>query len=94
MKNSVLIKAPAKINLFLRILGQRENGYYNIRTGITFLDLYDEIKISFSKKNNLFYSGPFRPVSDKFDNDIITKVLECISLKKQMKFIDQEFVQI
>jgi len=85
MQDSVIIKAPAKINLFLRITGQKENGYHNIRTGITFLDLHDELKISFSKKNNLFYSGFFKPTSKEFKNDIIVKVLEKISLNKKTK---------
>ena len=57
MQDSVVIKAPAKINLFLRIVGQKEDGYHNIRSGITFLDLHDELKITFSTKNNLIYSG-------------------------------------
>ena len=55
MQNRVAIKAPAKLNLFLRILGQKNNGYHIIRTGITFLDLYDEISISLSDTNNLSY---------------------------------------
>ena len=46
MKDSVFIRAPAKLNLFLNIIGQNNNGYHNIRTGITFLDLYDVINIS------------------------------------------------
>ena len=85
MQDSILIKAPAKINLFLRILDQKEDGYHNIRTGVTFLDLYDEIKISFSNKNNLLYSGPFKPTTEKFDNDIIIKLLNHITLKKKKK---------
>ena len=63
MKDSVFIKAPAKLNLFLHIIGQNNNGYHNIRTGITFLDLYDDINISLSDINNLSYNGPFKPSS-------------------------------
>ena len=66
MKDSVFIKAPAKLNLFLHIIGQNNNGYHNIRTGITFLDLYDEINISLSDINNLSYNGPFKPSSSIF----------------------------
>ena len=36
--------APAKINLFLKILNKRYDNYYNIRSGITFINLFDEIK--------------------------------------------------
>ena len=53
MKDSVFIKAPAKLNLFLHIVGQNNNGYHKIRTGITFIDLYDEINISLNDKNQV-----------------------------------------
>ena len=56
MQDNIVIKAPAKLNLFLRIIGQKNNGYHIIRTGITFLDLYDEISISLSNINKLSYT--------------------------------------
>lgn len=85
MQDSVVIKAPAKLNLFLQILGQKSNGYHTIHTGITFLDLYDEVKVSLSNRNSLLYSGPFKPSSSIFKNDIIYKVLNNISMKKETK---------
>ena len=85
MKDSVFIKAPAKLNLFLNIIGQNNNGYHNIRTGITFLDLYDEINISLSDINNLSYNGPFKPSSSIYKNDIIHKVLSNVSMEKEKK---------
>ena len=49
------VLAPAKLNLFLRIIGQKNNGYHIIRTGITFLDLHDEVNISVSNKNHISF---------------------------------------
>lgn len=37
--------APAKINLFLHILGQREDGYHTLQTAFQFLTLEDQIGI-------------------------------------------------
>lgn len=37
--------APAKINLFLRITGRREDGYHNIQTLFQLLDWGDQIRI-------------------------------------------------
>jgi 4-diphosphocytidyl-2-C-methyl-D-erythritol kinase len=37
--------APAKINLFLHITGQREDGYHTLQTVFQLLDYYDEIFI-------------------------------------------------
>jgi len=37
--------APAKLNLCLRILGQRDDGYHLLQTAFQFLDLCDDIRI-------------------------------------------------
>jgi 4-diphosphocytidyl-2-C-methyl-D-erythritol kinase len=39
------VRAPAKINLSLRILGRRKDGFHEIDTLIAPISLYDEIKI-------------------------------------------------
>ncbi len=43
--NSITIKAPAKINLFLEVLGERPDGYTEIRTLLQAVSLYDVITI-------------------------------------------------
>lgn len=40
------IRAPAKINLYLRVLGRRKDGYHSIDTIIVPVSLFDEIKIT------------------------------------------------
>lgn len=42
----VKIKAPAKINLTLEVLGKRPDGYHNISTVMQAVDLYDIITIT------------------------------------------------
>lgn len=45
--NKVLrLKAPAKINLFLHVIGKREDGYHDLITYMQKLSLYDELQIS------------------------------------------------
>ncbi len=39
----ILLYAPAKINIFLRVLGRRPDGYHNLETWMQKLDLYDII---------------------------------------------------
>ena len=82
--DSCVIKAPAKLNLFLRILNQKKNGYHIIRSGITFLDLYDKVSVRLSNKDKLEYIGPFKPKLKRYDNDIILKVLDIFNLKKNI----------
>lgn len=80
------VLAPAKLNLFLKVINKRNNGYHNICTGATFLNLCDEIDISLSKKNSIVYSGPFAPRKGYFANDILKKLLKFLYTKKKERF--------
>ena len=46
------IRAPAKINLFLRVVGRRKDGYHRLDTVLVPISLYDEIKIQKVKSGN------------------------------------------
>ena len=43
-------KAYAKINLFLNVFNKTKDNLHNLKSLVCFIDLYDEIKISESKK--------------------------------------------
>lgn len=45
MLNKVTMKAPAKINLTLDVVGRRENGYHDLRMIMQTIDIYDELTI-------------------------------------------------
>ena len=84
MQDRIIIKAPAKINLFLHVLNKREDGYHNIKSGITFINLFDEVYI---KKNNsmiINYSGAFKPPQDFFKDCIIKKTLKFLNLENKI----------
>jgi 4-diphosphocytidyl-2-C-methyl-D-erythritol kinase len=42
--NGISLKAPAKINLFLEILGKRDDGYHEIETVMQEIDLVDNLQ--------------------------------------------------
>ena len=44
--NTETIKAYAKINLVLNVLGEREDGYHEVETVMQAIDLYDEVTVS------------------------------------------------
>jgi len=46
----VRIRAPAKINLFLRVVGKRKDGYHRLDTLMAPVSLYDEIEIRKSRR--------------------------------------------
>ena len=53
MQDKIKIFTPAKLNMFLKVLGRRFDGYHIIRSGITFIDLFDELEIKKSKSGNI-----------------------------------------
>ena len=61
MRNEVTLKALAKINLGLDVLGRRENGYHDVRMVMQTIYLYDNVTIQKTEepgitvKTNLFY---------------------------------------
>ncbi len=42
----LVLPAPAKLNLFLHVLGRREDGYHNIQSVIQFIDFCDELRFT------------------------------------------------
>lgn len=58
--NSIEISAPAKINLYLRILAKRPDSYHDIETIFARLDLSDEITLKKRKDSsiNVFCDSP------------------------------------
>ena len=80
----ITVQAPAKINLFLRVLEKREDGYHNIRSGITFINLFDEISIAESNRTLINYSGNFNPVSGVYKDCIIKRTLEFLNLYEKV----------
>ena len=69
MLDKIKLQAPAKINLFLRVLNKREDGYHNIRSGITFINLYDEVNIKKSRVTSIKYYGNFSSSSGLYENE-------------------------
>ncbi len=80
MDNSIIEKSPAKINLFLKILNRREDNYHNIRTGVTTIDLFDEILVQPSNQFNIEYKGRFAPENNKFDDCIIKNLFSFLKI--------------
>ncbi len=76
MLDKITEKSPAKINLFLKIIKKREDGFHNIRSGITFVDLYDDITVTPNNTFGVIYSGIFAPKNNIFDDCIINKLFK------------------
>ena len=44
--------APAKLNLFLKVINKRKDGYHNIQSVFQLIDLQDDIFIKLRNKDN------------------------------------------
>lgn len=44
-ENQIQVQTPAKLNLYLEVLGKRDDGFHELETIMTAIDLYDQIRI-------------------------------------------------
>lgn len=62
------LKAHAKLNLFLEVVGRRYDGYHELQSHLVFVELHDEL--SFEKANELVL------VNNEIENNIIIKTAQ------------------
>ena len=74
--------APAKINLFLKIISKRDDGYHNLRSGVTLINLHDEVSAEKSSEFKVKYTGQFAPPDNTFNDCIVEKIFSTYNLKK------------
>lgn len=79
----VYIKARAKINLNLEVVGKREDNYHNLRSVFQKINLYDELYIQKTDTNDLEFQTNVKELNNK--ENIIYKAY--ITLKEKYKAI-------
>lgn len=88
MLDKLIEFSPAKINLFLKIINKRNDGYHNLRSGITLINLFDEVIAKKSSRFKIIYKGRFAPINNIFQDCIIERFfLEFNIPKPNYKFI-------
>ena len=60
-------KAPAKINLFLKIVGKRQNGFHELQSVFQLIDLYDEIFIKVREDGQINFINESKKISKNDD---------------------------
>tara|TARA_B110000196_G_scaffold289742_1_gene275524 strand:+ start:644 stop:1474 length:831 start_codon:yes stop_codon:yes gene_type:complete len=78
--------SPAKLNLFLKIINKREDGYHNIRSGVTLINLFDEITAEKNSEFKVSYIGDFAPLNNKYEDCIVTKLFSKFNIFKPNYF--------
>ena len=90
MLDKIIEKSPAKINLFLKVINKRRDGYHNIRTGITFINLFDKITVKPHYRFEVLYSGSFSPKNNIFENCIIKNLFNFLNKEPPKLFFSIE----
>ncbi len=74
--------SPAKLNLFLKIITKRNDGYHNLRSGVTLINIFDEVIAKKDSQFSVNYIGEFAPRNKKFKDCIVEKIFSKLDLPK------------
>jgi 4-diphosphocytidyl-2-C-methyl-D-erythritol kinase len=88
--NYKIIKSYAKINLSLGVTGRLKSGHHKIESLVSFINLYDEIKIKkiISKKHKIQFFGKFSKGIKKNNTiSILLKILDRKKLLNNQKYL-------
>ncbi len=63
--------APAKLNLFLHVVGQRADGYHLLQTVFQFIDFYDELEFHIREDGQIHQAKPIVGITEDQDLAIL-----------------------
>jgi len=81
----VQILAPAKINLFLKILNKHRDGYHDIETVFEKISLFDRLILRDNPKDEIVIKSNSRDLCFRVKNNTIYKAIESIRRKLRIK---------
>jgi 4-diphosphocytidyl-2-C-methyl-D-erythritol kinase len=71
-------QAPAKINLTLRVLGRRGDGYHELESLVAFADLADTLALQPGAATGLDVAGPFAAVCGLVADNLVLKAVAAL----------------
>ena len=83
MSSYIFWPAPAKLNLFLQITSQREDGYHNLQTVFQFLDVSDRLRFVVRDDGKIIRKTDNEGV--KPEEDLVVKAAKSLQLASGVK---------
>lgn len=74
----LVTRSPAKLNLFLRVLGKRGDGYHEIASLMQAINLFDDLAIESSSEDRVTCTDPELPLDDR---NLVVKALRLFRSK-------------
>jgi 4-diphosphocytidyl-2-C-methyl-D-erythritol kinase len=75
---TLLEKAAAKINLTLRVIGRRADGYHELESLVAFADVADVLTLDAGAEDGLEVSGPFAGKSGPVGDNLVLKAVAAL----------------
>jgi 4-diphosphocytidyl-2-C-methyl-D-erythritol kinase len=76
--------ANAKVNLSLRILGKRPDGYHELESLVAFAEIGDELRMDFDRPAGFKIEGPFAAELTGHDN-LVLRALSAVGPSRHLK---------
>ena len=75
----IAVAAPAKINLYLHLLGRRDDGYHLLDSLIVFLDFADTVSVRLADGLSLGLSGPCAPALEGTKDNLVLQAARALA---------------
>jgi 4-diphosphocytidyl-2-C-methyl-D-erythritol kinase len=74
-------RAPAKVNLSLRVLGRRADGYHELESLVAFADLADTLSLSPGDALALDVGGPYATVCGDASDNLVRRATQALAAR-------------
>ena len=81
--STLILKSPAKINIYLKVLKKRSDGYHELESAFQLINLYDELEASITKSEEIRIECS--PNTIKLEENIILKAVQLVKSKYKVK---------
>jgi 4-diphosphocytidyl-2-C-methyl-D-erythritol kinase len=76
---TVRVEAPAKVNLYLRVIGRRADGYHLLDSLVVFPEIGDTVEVAPASSLELHAEGPFAAAVPSGDDNLVLRAARLLA---------------